>query len=160
MSPPRWSSTKRLSRANWKLPSTLLAACTTSTLNRSTRNSGRERSGASRMRLLPHSRNWIPSRSSRRQPSWESSWKHSSRSRSDVGRHRPGRPFVLHSLDHGRHKVRSAGSPPVWISSFPPNKLKSLDGASRIELGFPQSIYEREMVRAIRYGGVWHRLLL
>jgi hypothetical protein len=33
-------------------------------------------------------------------------------------------------------------------------QLKSLDGASRIELGFPQSIYEREMVRAIRYGGM------
>src|ERR1700738_3887640 len=32
-------------------------------------------------------------------------------------------------------------------------QLKSLDGASRIELGFPQSIYDREMVRAIRYGG-------
>jgi diketogulonate reductase-like aldo/keto reductase len=27
-------------------------------------------------------------------------------------------------------------------------QLKSLNGASRIELGFPQSIYEREMVRA------------
>jgi len=39
-------------------------------------------------------------------------------------------------------------------------QLKSLDGASRIELGFPQSIYEREMVHAIRYGGVWDRLLL
>src|SRR5882762_3113507 len=39
-------------------------------------------------------------------------------------------------------------------------QLKSLDGASRIELGFPQSIYEREMVRAIRYGGMWNRLLL
>src|SRR3984893_6765877 len=39
-------------------------------------------------------------------------------------------------------------------------QLKSLDGASRIELGFPQSIYEREMVRAIRYGGMWERLLL
>jgi len=38
-------------------------------------------------------------------------------------------------------------------------QLKSLDGASRVELGFPQSIYEREMVRAIRYGGVWDRLL-
>jgi aryl-alcohol dehydrogenase-like predicted oxidoreductase len=38
--------------------------------------------------------------------------------------------------------------------------LKSLDGASRIEPGFPQSIYDREMVRAIRYGGVWDRLLL
>src|SRR5882757_5497360 len=39
-------------------------------------------------------------------------------------------------------------------------QLKSLDGASRIEPGFPQSIYEKEMVRAIRYGGVWDRLAL
>ena len=39
-------------------------------------------------------------------------------------------------------------------------QLKSLDGASRIEPGFPQSIYDREMVRAIRYGGMWDRLLL
>src|SRR5712692_3804113 len=39
-------------------------------------------------------------------------------------------------------------------------QLKSLDGASRIEPGFPQSIYEREMVRSIRYGGTWDRLLL
>src|SRR5712664_1524342 len=39
-------------------------------------------------------------------------------------------------------------------------QLKSLDGASRIEPEFPQSIYDREMVRAIRYGGTWDRLLL
>jgi aryl-alcohol dehydrogenase-like predicted oxidoreductase len=39
-------------------------------------------------------------------------------------------------------------------------QLKSLDGASRIELEFPQSIYEKEMVRAIRYGGTWDRLQL
>jgi hypothetical protein len=39
-------------------------------------------------------------------------------------------------------------------------QLKSLDGASRIELEFPQNIYEKEMVRAIRYGGVWDRLLV
>jgi aryl-alcohol dehydrogenase-like predicted oxidoreductase len=39
-------------------------------------------------------------------------------------------------------------------------QLKSLDGASRIEPGFPQSIYEREMVRSIRYGGTLDRLLL
>jgi aryl-alcohol dehydrogenase-like predicted oxidoreductase len=39
-------------------------------------------------------------------------------------------------------------------------QLKSLDGASRIELGFPHNIYEREMVRAVRYGGTWDRLLL
>jgi aryl-alcohol dehydrogenase-like predicted oxidoreductase len=39
-------------------------------------------------------------------------------------------------------------------------QLKSLDGASRIELGFPQSIYEKESVRAVRYAGVWDRLLV
>src|SRR3984957_4413515 len=39
-------------------------------------------------------------------------------------------------------------------------QLKSLDDASRIELGFPQHLYEKEMVRTIRYGGVWDRLLL
>src|SRR5712672_3240948 len=39
-------------------------------------------------------------------------------------------------------------------------QLKSLDGASRIELEFPQGIYERETVRARRYGGTWDRLLL
>jgi aryl-alcohol dehydrogenase-like predicted oxidoreductase len=39
-------------------------------------------------------------------------------------------------------------------------QLKSLDEASRIELGFPQSVYEKEVARAIRYGGVWDRLLL
>jgi aryl-alcohol dehydrogenase-like predicted oxidoreductase len=39
-------------------------------------------------------------------------------------------------------------------------QLKCLYGASRIEPGFPQSIYDREMVRAIRYGGTWDRLLL
>jgi aryl-alcohol dehydrogenase-like predicted oxidoreductase len=39
-------------------------------------------------------------------------------------------------------------------------QLKSLDGASRIKLGFPESIYEREMVRSIRYGGTLDRLLL
>jgi aryl-alcohol dehydrogenase-like predicted oxidoreductase len=39
-------------------------------------------------------------------------------------------------------------------------QLKSLDGASRIELGFPQGIYERKTVRAIRYGGTWDRLQL
>src|SRR5712692_43084 len=39
-------------------------------------------------------------------------------------------------------------------------QLKSLDGASQIELEFPQSIYERESVRATRYGGMWDRLRL
>jgi aryl-alcohol dehydrogenase-like predicted oxidoreductase len=40
------------------------------------------------------------------------------------------------------------------------DQLKSLDGASRIELGFPQAFYEKEMVRAIVSGGTWDRLLL
>jgi aryl-alcohol dehydrogenase-like predicted oxidoreductase len=40
------------------------------------------------------------------------------------------------------------------------DQLKSLDGASRIDPGFPESIYEKETVRAMRYGGVWDRLLL
>jgi aryl-alcohol dehydrogenase-like predicted oxidoreductase len=39
-------------------------------------------------------------------------------------------------------------------------QLKNLDDESRIELGFPQHLYEKEMVRAIRYGGVWDRLVL
>jgi aryl-alcohol dehydrogenase-like predicted oxidoreductase len=39
-------------------------------------------------------------------------------------------------------------------------QLKSLNGASQIELGFPQSIYERETVRGTRYGGIWDRLVL
>jgi aryl-alcohol dehydrogenase-like predicted oxidoreductase len=39
-------------------------------------------------------------------------------------------------------------------------QLKSLDGPSRIELGFPQGLYEKEMVRATMYGGMWDRMLL
>jgi diketogulonate reductase-like aldo/keto reductase len=39
-------------------------------------------------------------------------------------------------------------------------QLKLLDGASQIDLGFPESIYEREMVRAIKYGGTRDRLLV
>jgi len=45
----------------------------------------------------------------------------------------------------------------LWLSA---EQLKSLDGASRIELGLPQSIYEKETIRATRFGGVWDRLLL
>ena len=41
-----------------------------------------------------------------------------------------------------------------------PEQVKCLDGASRIDFGFPQSIYEKELVRSIRYGGTWDRLLL
>ena len=45
----------------------------------------------------------------------------------------------------------------LWLSA---EQLKSLDGVSRIELGLPQSIYEKETIRATRFGGVWDRLLL
>jgi aryl-alcohol dehydrogenase-like predicted oxidoreductase len=38
--------------------------------------------------------------------------------------------------------------------------LKSLDDASRIELGFPQDLYAIEAVSAIRYGGMRDRILL
>jgi aryl-alcohol dehydrogenase-like predicted oxidoreductase len=39
-------------------------------------------------------------------------------------------------------------------------QMKCLEGASRIELGFPGDIFERESVRAMRYGGTWDRMLL
>ena len=37
--------------------------------------------------------------------------------------------------------------------------LKTLDEASRIELGFPYGIYAREMTRAICYGGMRDQIL-
>src|SRR5258708_1130222 len=52
------------------LLSTLPETCMTSTSNRGMRNFGRGRFGASPTRSLRHSRSWIPSRSSRPQPSW------------------------------------------------------------------------------------------
>src|SRR5262245_29321652 len=39
------------------------------------------------------------------------------------------------------------------------NQLKTLDEASRIELGFPHDFYAKEMVRAIAYGGLRDRIL-
>jgi aryl-alcohol dehydrogenase-like predicted oxidoreductase len=39
------------------------------------------------------------------------------------------------------------------------DQLKTLDEASRIELGFPYDIYAREMTRAICYGGLRDRIL-
>ena len=38
-------------------------------------------------------------------------------------------------------------------------QLKSLDAASRVELGFPQEFYSKELVRTLRYGGVADRLV-
>lgn len=37
--------------------------------------------------------------------------------------------------------------------------LHSLDAASRVDLGFPQSMYAKELVRTLRYGGVGDRLV-
>jgi hypothetical protein len=37
--------------------------------------------------------------------------------------------------------------------------LKALDAASRIDLGFPQNLYEKEMARALCYGGLRDRIL-
>ena len=38
-------------------------------------------------------------------------------------------------------------------------QLKTLDEASRIELGFPHELYAKEAVRAIRYGGLRDQIL-
>jgi aryl-alcohol dehydrogenase-like predicted oxidoreductase len=40
------------------------------------------------------------------------------------------------------------------------DQLKTLDEASRIELGFPHDFYAREMVRGILYGGLRDRILV
>lgn len=37
-------------------------------------------------------------------------------------------------------------------------QLESLDAASRVDLGFPQEFYAKELVRTLRYGGVADRL--
>ena len=39
------------------------------------------------------------------------------------------------------------------------DQLKTLDEASRIELGFPHDIFSREMVRAMAYGGMRDQIL-
>jgi aryl-alcohol dehydrogenase-like predicted oxidoreductase len=38
-------------------------------------------------------------------------------------------------------------------------QLKSLDEASRVDLGFPQEFYTKDLVRTLRYGGVADRLV-
>jgi diketogulonate reductase-like aldo/keto reductase len=39
------------------------------------------------------------------------------------------------------------------------DQLKTLDDASRIELGFPYDMYAKEMARAFCYGGLRDRIL-
>jgi aryl-alcohol dehydrogenase-like predicted oxidoreductase len=61
----------------------------------------------------------------------------------------------------GARKVSQLQDNPASLDlKLSAQQLKSINGANRIEPGFPQSIYDREMVRAIRYGGTWDRLLL
>lgn len=49
------------------------------------------------------------------------------------------------------------------LSSFdlklPADQLAALEDASRIELGFPHDLYAKDMVRAIRYGGMRDQIL-
>jgi len=44
--------------------------------------------------------------------------------------------------------------------SLSANQLKTLDEASRIELGFPQELYTRDMVRGLVYGGMRDRIVV
>jgi len=37
--------------------------------------------------------------------------------------------------------------------------VKKLDEASRIELGFPESMYAKELVRGFRYGGMREQIV-
>ena len=43
--------------------------------------------------------------------------------------------------------------------TLPADQLKTLDEASRIELGFPHELYAKEMVRALAYGGLRDQIL-
>jgi len=40
-----------------------------------------------------------------------------------------------------------------------PDQIKALDDASRIDLGFPYSMYAKELVRGFAYGGLRDRIL-
>jgi aryl-alcohol dehydrogenase-like predicted oxidoreductase len=43
--------------------------------------------------------------------------------------------------------------------SLSPEQIKILDEASRIESGFPQTMYEKELARALAYGGMREKIL-
>lgn len=90
MPPPSSPSKKRSSRAGWKRRDTLRARFAICTLNQSTRSSGLALSGASPMLSRRRCRNWIRSRSSRRQQS-VNFLRLVSRGRSKFRRCRPGR---------------------------------------------------------------------
>lgn len=78
------------SRANWRLQSILLTRFTISISNRHTTSSSRGRSGACPTPSLRRSRHSNRSRSLEPLPSWASSWKRASQSRSSIGACRLG----------------------------------------------------------------------
>jgi hypothetical protein len=84
-------STRRSSRVSWKLRNILPGTCMTCSSSPSTRTSGRGRSGVSRTRSHPRSRNWSPFHNSKRRRSWASSLKLNLHSRSSQA-YRAGRP--------------------------------------------------------------------
>ena len=43
--------------------------------------------------------------------------------------------------------------------SLSPEQVKSLDEASSVDLGFPYSMYSRDMVRGIAYGGMRDQII-
>jgi hypothetical protein len=66
------------------------------------------------------------------------------------------------------HKLRKVGARKLSqvqdnLASFDlvlsADQLKTLDEASRIELGFPHDFYAKEMVRTLVYGGLRDQIL-
>jgi aryl-alcohol dehydrogenase-like predicted oxidoreductase len=59
----------------------------------------------------------------------------------------------------GARKLSVEGQPASFDLTLSADHLKTLDEASRIELGFPYDIYAKEMPRAICYGGLRDQIL-
>ena len=58
--------------------------------------------------------------------------------------------------------ANSRSSKTTWRASnvtLTPEQVKSLDEASTIDLGFPYSMYSKELVRGIAYGGLRDQIL-
>jgi len=92
------------------------------TSSRSTRSSGRERSGVSRMPSHQRSRNWSPFHNSRRQRSWVNSWKPGFHNRSSLLGGVADRPFPaivpvpqrLNPVGAGRFRPRELKKNLTW----------------------------------------------
>src|SRR5580704_2271186 len=104
---------RRSSRADWKFQNIWPAQCMISTLNRSTRNFVRARSGVFRMRLPQHSKNWMPFHNSRRRPSWENSWNPGSHNRSSQ-RGRVSRLSVPNKISTLLEVTHTGEASPAW----------------------------------------------